>query len=265
MRLRWFKNLNPSIQVVVLLGLLFVLLAFYVPLSKYIKPATISSLSLPLEVCQGLSSNAKEFWKFQDLVEENKSLKKRINKLSGQLSQLQEAAQENERLRGLLSLPQRKTVKMQAALLIGRDSSNWTRIVTINRGRLNGVDKGMPVVLGEKLVGKVIEAAPNVSKVTLIVDINSKVPAKILRTREEGVVFGTFAKEEDICKMKYIQDVKIGDKIISSGLGGIYPRGLLIGEVVAVEEEKNSLYKVAEVQPAIRFSSLEEVMVVTGP
>ena len=89
-------------------------------------------------------------------------------------------------------------------------------------------------------------------------------PAKILRTREQGIVFGTFAKGRNICKMKYIQDVQMGDKIISSGLGEIYPKGLLIGEVVAVEEEKNSLYKIAEIQPAVKFASLEEVMVITG-
>lgn len=258
------RKFKPNIRVLILSGLISILFIFYVCLSKNIK-ATISSLLVPpLKLCEGMSSNARYFLKFQDLTEENKRLKARVHKLAAQLVELQEVSLENERLRNLLSLPQREALRTCAALLIGKDSSNWTEIVMINKGTVNGVKEDMPVVLGAALVGKVIEVYPFVSKVVLILDFNSKVPTKVVRSREEGIVFGTRKAGRNICKMKYIQDVEVGDKVISSGLGKIYPKGLLIGEVVAVEEEKNHLYKIAEINPAVNFLSLEEVMIVTG-
>ena len=241
-------------------------LTFYVPLSKYIKPAIISLLLPPLKLCQGISSNATDFLKFQNLLEEKKKLSVKINELTAQTVQLQEVLSENRRLRSLLSLPQRKTQQTCAALLVGKDSSNWTKTVLLNKGKLSGIKKDMPVVLGAGLVGKVTEVGPSLSKVTLILDFNSKIPAKILRTREEGIVFGSTDRAgRSVCKIKYIQgEIKIGDRVISSGLGGTYPKGILIGKVVVVEEEKDLLYKVAEVHPVVEFSTLEEVMVITG-
>lgn len=262
--MRWLKNLKPTVQLLISLGIFLIVLASYIPLSKYIKPAITSLLSSPLKLCEGVSYQAKQFARFEDLVEENKRLKDRINKLNGQLVQWQETLRENQRLRSLLSLPQRNTLRAQAALVIGKDSSNWTKTIMINRGSRDGVKCGMPVVLGAALAGKVIEAHPFVSKVALLVDFNSKTPAKIQSSREEGVVFGTFETGRNICKIKYIQEVTIGDKVISSGLGGVYPKGLLIGEVIAVGEEKDKLYKVAEIHPAIDFAGLEEVMVITN-
>ncbi|MCQ9208798.1 MAG: rod shape-determining protein MreC, partial [Omnitrophica bacterium] len=111
-------------------------------------------------------------------------------------------------------------------------------------------------------VGKVIEVAPRVAKISLVIDVNSKIPAKVLRTREEGVVFGVFRAGRDACKIKYIQEIKVGDQVISSGLGGMYPKGFLIGEVLEVNEEKAGLYKIAEIKPALKLTSLEEVMIV---
>ncbi len=265
MRFRWFKDLSPFVQLLTLSGLIFIIVISYIPLAKYIRPAITSLLSRPLKFCQVVSSNASQFLRFQNLVEENKGLRSRINQLTGQLVQLQEAAEENQRLRDLLSLPQQKSLRTTTALVVGKDSSNWTRTILINRGRLSGVRKGMPVVLGRSLVGRIVEAATNVSKVVLITDFNSKIPAKILRTREEGVVVGEFSGGRSSCKIKYMQKVEIGDEVISSGLGEIYPKGLLLGEVIAVaEEQENKLYKVAEIEPAVDFSTLEEVMVITG-
>ncbi|MBL7084972.1 MAG: rod shape-determining protein MreC [Candidatus Omnitrophica bacterium] len=264
MSLRWFKSLNPIAKLLVLSGLIFALVAFYIPLSKYIKPAILSVLSPSLKFCEDISSNARQFFVFQDLIEENKRLKDEIDNLTAQLVQLQEAWQENQRLRGLLSLPKSKSFQTRTAFVIGKDSSNLTSTVMINKGTLNGVKKGMPVVLGAGLVGRVIEVSPNTAKVILIVDFNSKIPAKIAGSREEGVVFGNFSKRGNLCKMKYIQKAQVGDEVISSGLGEIYPKGLLIGKIVAVEEGENRLYKIAEIQPKVNFSTMEEVMVIIG-
>lgn len=264
MRSKWFRNLNSTVQLSILSGAILLFLLLYISLSKYTKSTVTSLLLLPLKFSEGLSSNARQFLSFQDIVEENKRLKARVNNLNRQIIQLQQARLENERLRKLLSLPELASFQTQVALVIGKDSSNWTKTIIINRGTSNGLRKGMPVVLGAALVGKVIETYPLISKIALIVDFNSKVPAKVLHSREEGIVFGGLEKGDNICKMKYVQRIDVGDKIISSGLGGIYPKGLLIGEVVKVEEEKNRLYKIAEIRPAVDFSRLEEVVVIVG-
>lgn len=265
MRLGWFKNLKPTIQTLVLSGGIFLSLTLYISLSKYIKPAVASLILPPLRLCEGVSANARQFLKFQDLSGENKRLNVELDLLKVELRRLEEAHLENQRLRTLLSLPQQELYDAEAALLIGKDSSNWTQVAIINKGTSNGIKKGMPAVLGANLAGRVIEAHPFASKVALIVDCNSKIPAKILRSREEGIVFGTVEGGRAICKMKYLQDtVEIGDEIISSGLGEIYPKGLLIGKVSAVEEDKDKLYKVAEITPAVDFSSLEELMIITN-
>lgn len=264
--MRGFRNLSPTVQLLILSGVVFVVLAFYIPLSKYIKPTIVSLQSATLEFSQDVSSHARQFLRFQDLTEENRILKQKINKLTGQLVQLQEDSLENQRLRKLLSLPQRQTLRTQTALVMGKDSSNWTRTVLLNKGTASGIKKGLPVVLGTNLVGKVIEAASHVSKVILIIDFNSKVPAKIVRSREEGVVFGTYQPWRAGCKMKYIQgEIKPGDQVITSGLGGVYPKGLLIGEVRAVEVDNSKLYKIAEIQPLVELENLEEVMIIITP
>ncbi|NQT00238.1 MAG: rod shape-determining protein MreC [Candidatus Omnitrophica bacterium] len=245
-------------------ALILIVLVSNLALSKYLKPA-ITSLLLPaFKFGESVTSGARQFLNFQDLFNENKRLENQVGQLTAQLAQLQDLELVNQRLRELLSLSKKKSLPTQVALLISRDSSNWTRIVMIDKGTSSGIAPGMPVVSGENLLGKVIEVAPFSSKVSLIVDFNSKVPAKISRTGEQGVAFGALQSGGSVCKMKYIHQAEIGDKVISSGLGKIYPKGLLLGEVVNLEQAKNKLYKVAQIKPAIDFSKLEEVMVITG-
>lgn len=264
MRLKWFKNLNPHLQLLILSGLIFVLLIIYLPLAKYIKPATVSCLSSPLKFSEGISSNARQFFSFNNLVEENRILRSTVDKLNAQLIQMKELSLENQRLRNILSLTREKAYKTTVAYVISKDSSNWTNVVLINKGTLHGIREGMPVIWQDSLVGKVIEVGLNVSKVSLLLDFDSKIPAKIVRSREEGIVFGTKEAGRNVCKMKYLQEVQLNDEVISSGLGEIFPSGLLIGRVVAVEEDENRLYKVAEVRPAVDLLRLEEATVITG-
>ncbi len=240
----------------------FLLVVCCIFLSRYIRPALTTPLSPSFKLCEGFSANARYLLNFQDLTSENKKLKGQIDSLTGELIRLEEAARENERLRSLLSFPQEASYKTRAALLIGKDSSNWTKTVLLNKGASSGIKEGLVVTSGPNLVGRIIEAAPFASRASLLIDFNSKIPAKIRHSREEGIVFGDFYRGKSISKMKYLQEVEIGDEVISSGLGGVYPKGLLIGKVIRVEEEKNRLYKVAEIRPAVDFSRLEEVTVI---
>ncbi|MBN2097648.1 MAG: rod shape-determining protein MreC [Candidatus Omnitrophica bacterium] len=200
--------------------------------------------------------------RFQDLTEENARLQNEINQLKAQTAQLQEASLENQRLRNLLSLPQGTQFKSISALVVAKDSSNLTRTIVISQGSLNGVKPGMSVIFGAGLVGRVIETFPGSSKVALLTDFNSKIPAKIQRTREEGVVLGTLKPGQNICQIKYIHDAQIGDKVISSGLGGRCPKGLLIGEIIAVTDDESGLYKIAQIRSEVDFSTLEEAMII---
>lgn len=262
MRLKWFRSLAPTIQILISLVLIFFLVIIYVPVSKYIKATITFVLSPSLGLISDVSASAKEFLSFQNITEENKQLNKKIIQLNEQLLRLEEAALENERLRELLALPQKKSYKTTTALVIGKDSSNWTKTVLINQGSSAGIEKGMTVTQGANLAGKVSEVSKSTSKVMLLIDFNSKIPAKIKRTREEGIVFGDFAVKGSLCRIKYIHQVAIGDQVISSGLGGVYPKGLLIGKISEINQEKHKLYKVAEIEPAIDFSKLEEVVVI---
>ncbi|MFC1631596.1 rod shape-determining protein MreC [Candidatus Omnitrophota bacterium] len=216
----------------------------------------------PLKAGEAISANARQLFRFQDLVAANKRLQKQVSLYAAELVQLEEFKLENQRLRNILSLPEAEKLNTQTAILVGRDSSNWSKTVLINKGLSSGIKPQQAVVFGKNLVGKVIEAGPRTSKVALIVDFSSKVPAKILRTREEGLVFGLAQSGFATCKIKYLQDVQVGDQVISSGLGRTYPKGFLIGTVIKVEDEQSRLYKVAEIKTAVRFSHLEEVMVI---
>ncbi|MBN3038650.1 MAG: rod shape-determining protein MreC [Candidatus Omnitrophica bacterium] len=264
MRLKWFQNLRPSVQIFVLAALLCVFVLLYLPFSKCVGSLIVSFLSPALSVSENISSNAQDFLAFQNLNEENKRLRGKLDQLTSQLVQLQDIALENERLRGLLSIPQKASYQAQAAIVISKDSSNWTKTVMINKGSVDGICKGATCVFHGSLVGTVIDVTALVSKVALITDFNSKIPAKIVRNREEGIVFGGWWGNSGFCRMKYIQKAEIGDKVITSGLGGIYPKGILIGEVESIaEEQKDKLYKIATVRPALELSNLEEIMVIT--
>jgi cell shape-determining protein MreC len=133
-RLKWFKDLKPVNKVFVLCGAVLIAIPFYISLSRYIKSTLVLLLSPPLTLSEGVSSNASQFLRYQNLLDENKHLNTEIEKLTAQLIELEDIQLENQRLRTLLSLPQRKALQTETALLIGKDSSNWTKIIMLNKG-----------------------------------------------------------------------------------------------------------------------------------
>lgn len=264
MRGRWFKNLTLYVQLLLLTGIIVITAVFSTLAGRYISSVVLPLISAPLQFCEDISATARSLLSFEELTLENKKLQEQIAGLTAQLTQLRETSRENVRLRRLLFLQQKIPLRTQAALIIGKDCSNWTKTILINKGTAQGVKKDMPVIFGAGLVGKVAESSSTVSKIELIIDANVKIPVKILRTKEEGIAFGNPHLRSNTCSIKYIRDIKIGDTIVSSGLGKIYPRGFLIGEVIAIDETKNKLYKIAVVKPDINFAAIEEVMVITG-
>jgi rod shape-determining protein MreC len=168
----------------------------------------------------------------------------------------------NERLRRFLNFKENIPNPTLPAELIGEDASSWFRTITINKGRIDGVEKGMVVVAAAGLVGHVINTSRDVSKVLLITDYNSSVDAICQDSRGRGIVQG---KGRDLCDLKYVSrrdEVSLGSRVITSGLGGRFQKGLLIGTVTRVEKKPHGVFQDVEVTPAVEFRKLEEIFVV---
>ena len=262
MRLRWFKKLNLPLRFLVFSVLILLFFFIYTHVFRVVNSSLASFLLTPLKSCQDFSFNARELARFQDLSTENRILHSQLKQLNAENARMKDLELENQRLRAVLALPEKRGPRTVTAELIAEDSSNWRKTIVINKGRASGIAKGMPVISNQALAGRIIEAASNWSRAALITDATSKVPAKILRSRDQGLVYGAAGGRGDTCLMKYVLDAQPKDKVVSSGLGGIYPEGILIGEVLSVTEQKNRLYKIAQIKLAVDLFRLEEVLVI---
>jgi rod shape-determining protein MreC len=192
---------------------------------------------------------------------ENEFLRRRVAELERQAVLFAEMAETDRRLSELLKFRVNLVGDAQAALIIGRDPFPSFGTVVISKGSSDGIQRGMAVVAPQGIVGRTLSVAPHASRVLLITDHNSGVDALVQRTRARGVVEGTV---DGRCLMKYLkreEDVAVGDRVVTSGLDGIFPKGLVVGEVVHVTKGTRGLLQVAEVRPAAPLNDLEEVLV----
>lgn len=209
-----------------------------------------------------LDSTWNRYFHLVGIKEENNRLLAELTKMEVLKNEMAEMKMENTRLLNLLETKSRTGIKMMMAKIIGYDSTNWNQMVSIDKGSNDGVKRAMPVVCHGGLVGKIESVSPNSSKVLLITDIRNAVDAVVQESRAKGVVFGT---NRGICGMKYVSlDEKIekGFHVISSGMGGIYPKGLLLGFVEKVEKKKVGLFHEVSVKPSADLAHLEEVLII---
>jgi len=198
------------------------------------------------------------------LEEENKNLNKKINELKAELVLYQEGYLEAQRLGKLLALKSDYKNRAVSALVIGREQAALSKTILINKGSAHGLKIGMPVIATPGLIGRLIDVSWHVSKVLLLIDENNNIGAILQRTRTQGIVSGAGSRG---CILKYIyknQDVKEGDPVISSGMGGIFPKGLLIGKVSRVQKQDAGLFLKIDVAPIADFAKLEEVLVLAS-
>ena len=196
------------------------------------------------------------------IARENDILISRLNQAAEKNNLLRETELANERLRNLLDFQKSITELVVAAEVIGRDPSAWFKTIIIDKGKADGLTKGLPVVMPQGIVGQVIEAASHYAKVMLIIDRNSAVDSLIQRTRARGVVKG---ESTDQLRLAYVlrkKDVQVGDIVVSSGLDGIYPKGLRIGLVAEVIDHEADIFHEVFITPFVDFEKLEEVLVV---
>jgi len=199
---------------------------------------------------------------FRETLMENKILKENIANLEKELLNTREAKLENKRLKYLLDFKESERRKFAPALVIARDPSGMNDTVIIDRGRKDKIENGMIVISGSGVAGRVIETGWRISRVILVTDYDSVFSGIVERTRDEGAVSGNMRAG---LIMKYLDlgcDVKKGDKVITSGLYGIFERGILIGEVISVEADSSRLYLNAIIEPEVDVKKLEEVLVV---
>ena len=208
-------------------------------------------------------------WEVSTLYEQNKMLRNEVEQLRGINLQANEALAENERLRTMIGYQQAAhQFDLVAARVIGRESDTWSRMIVIDRGTMNGIANDMPVVTPQGLVGRVVEAGPNSSKVQLILDPRSSVGTIVQRaeSRVTGIVQGDMDNPTmpQMVNIPKNADVVEGDVIVTSGFGGIYPKGIIVGLVSSLKNDDGGLLKIGVLESAVDFQKLEDVMVITA-
>ena len=203
------------------------------------------------------------------LHEQNKQLREEVELLRAQNLTASEYASENQRLRNLLGYKQAAVqFDLVAASVIGRESASWSSVIVINRGTFDGVANNMAVVTEMGLVGHVMEAGLNSSKVQLLLDPRSSVGTLIQRpeSRVAGIVEGDI-KNPNFPKMVNIpkdSDVQVNDMVVTSGFGGVYPKGLVVGKIIDIHNEEGGLLKYGVIDTSVNFQKLEDVAIIVA-
>ncbi len=196
---------------------------------------------------------------------ENMVLQAEAERLRLQALQVEETRQENTRLRRLLALRERLPLSALAGEVVGREEDGWVRALTVNRGDGTGVKRQDPVIVPEGLVGRVLQVRAGASVIQLLSDPASTVGAVVQRTRTHGLVEGA---PRGTVRLKFMArdgaQVAPGDVVVTSGLGNLFPKGLPIGRVVAIEDKGSALFHFAVLAPAVDFARVEEVLLLTG-
>lgn len=215
-----------------------------------------------------VSSRTSDLWYgylyLVNVQEENSELRKKLQHLETEIVQLREVQAENVRISKILGFVNESHLKGTVGRIIGYSPSDWLRTVVVNKGSSEGVETGMAVVERGGVVGQVIEVSLHTARVILANDVTSGVDALVQESRARGVISGG-PKGRYI--FKYVareQDVKVGDRVVTSGIGGVYPHGLLLGVVVDIKRNSAGLFQEIEVEPAVDFQRLEEVFIVSG-
>jgi len=236
------------------------------PILKKVEGMVVSLTAPGLQGLHYLGRMVKGVWEgyfaLLEVRQENTALKRRLEEYAQKEVSYQEALQALQRLEGLLNLKRQLAQPVIGAHVIAYDPSLWSRCAMLDQGQDHGVKTGMPVVAVEGIVGRVVETYPGYSKVMLIVDRNSGADAMVQRTRVRGILQG---RGTNRCSLDYVPktaDVQIGDLVLASGLGGVYPKGLVFGTVSAVNKKNPGVFQEIEVLPAMDLSALDEVLVV---
>ena len=192
----------------------------------------------------------------------NKALNEKVTRLALENIQLQEESKENQRLRQMLGFESGSSYQLIPAEVVSTEPGRFPSSIWINLGEKDGIKKGMPVINMDGLIGRVSEVLMQKSVVQLLYHPNCRVPALDSRSRVQGIVKSKGGIRLSLDNVPAEEDVKPGDGIYSSGLGEIFPEGLKIGQVYGVSPERDSVFKVITLKPAVDFTRLEELFII---
>ncbi|HDS11308.1 MAG TPA: rod shape-determining protein MreC [Candidatus Wirthbacteria bacterium] len=229
----------------------------------------LATMSTPIvQSYRGIGKRFLDFGAFigniGKLDEENKLLQEQVLLLQKQLVESEEVRLENQRLRDQLYLVETKGYDFLSARIIAKEPIGAIKMISVNQGYRDQVQEKMPVVVSEGLlVGYVAEVFASSSRVILLSDSSIEIPARLQKSRADGMIKGQQLGQGLVMELiPQVAAVERGNRVITSGLGGNYPPGLLIGFVQSVEAEPNALFKRADIMPAVDFERLEEVMII---
>lgn len=223
-------------------------------------------LAVPVQRVVAMPVDAvREAWRHYlalvDVHEDNEALRRRLRQLEEDNLQLREALVASGRLERIAKMREQYEIPMLPAELIGVDVSPWFRSVLLDKGRGSGVRSGMPVISERGLAGLVTATSDDAARTMLLLDRQSAVDSTVQRSRARGIVRGL---GDDLLEFEFVargSDVREGDVVITSGLGGVYPKGLLIGQVREIRDPGSRLLVRALLEPAVDFGRLEQVFV----
>ncbi|MGZ8451514.1 MAG: rod shape-determining protein MreC [Candidatus Binatia bacterium] len=223
----------------------------------------------PLQIAgQGTANWIKGFRDNYDTLagfrSENERLRKRLQTLEIERQRLLEAEATNRRLQQLLDFRSELPAGAITASIIAASATSWFQSCVLNKGSADGVRKGMAVVTPLGVIGKVVSVTGRTAKVLLLTDPNSGIDVLVQRTRSRGIVSGSLESGTVLKYVKRSEDVQEGDRLVTSGLDNVFPKGMLAGTVIKVRKQSRGLFQTVEVLPAVQASLVEEVLVVSG-
>lgn len=245
-----------------ILGATFLLLFVRPFLLTKLKSSVVEKTALPIRIVAFPFLELKKMLMYHRTFDEYMRLRREVSALKARVVGFEEVLRENTRLAKLLQFKRKLVYASVPANVIARDPSNWNASLSIDAGREQGLDLGMPVVNAEGVIGKVAEVSGDSAKVILLSDPAFSVVALVQRSREVGLVSGTLQGK---CRMRYLTsqaDIQVGDQVITSKLSSTFPEGLMIGEVVEIRAAENSQTVDVLIEPSAALSQIEEVLVI---
>lgn len=268
------RALTSTTRLILLLLALLLSVIFLLPthtrdvLQTVGRPASYI-VSFPLEALASANLKVAKVWQeyvaLRRVREENRQLRHELEVLQRQNMDLRELASSGHRLAALLEFKEQFAPQTVAAQVIGRDTTNWYRGIILNKGERDGIRPEMGVMTPAGVVGRVVKTGPSSSVVLLVTDRNNAITGIIQRSRDEGIVEGTLQAGARIKYLPLLANVRVGDVVVTSGLTGGFPRGIVIGTIQALEKEEGELFQAAELLPEVDMAKVEEVLVITVP
>jgi len=263
-----------KIRAIVLLGAIAVvcLLLLTLQMRGYTAVATdaLAVVTTPIQsTLARVNRSAVGVWStYQDwknVRAENRRLREEAQQLRVEALQVNETVEENRRLRRLLALKEAMPLETLSGEIIAREWGGWVRSLTVNRGRSDHVTRLTAVIAPDGLIGRVVDVRPGASVVQVLIDPASTVGAHGVRSRTAGIVEGD---PRGTMRFKYMardgSGLQVGDLVVTSGSGGLFPRGIPIGRVRAIDDRGSALFHYAQLTPSVDFARIDEVLLIVG-